>query len=212
MFSRAAAETQTAAWMEELEVISAALRIVSIARPEALQWGIVFEYELPLEGGRRPDIVLLAGQTIGVLEFKSSHRINRGSVDQVAAYARDLAEYHEASHGVPIQPILVLTRGTYSQPNDQGVVITDVGLLGSTLDKLASEGQLDLTAWLNSDYKPLPFSVDAAPLNIKNEPLPHVRRALSAGIPEAVELLCNLAADAANKGDRVLAMLWRVTH
>ena len=129
MFAQPPAHTQTGAWSEEYEVLASALRVVCVARPEAIQWGVVFEYELPLEGGRRPDVVLLAGGAIAVVEFKSTPRLNRGFVDQVAAYARDLAEYHAESHGRLIHPILVLTRGTYGERPDQGVSIVDVALL-----------------------------------------------------------------------------------
>jgi DUF2075 family protein len=207
MFARQPAGAQRDAWSEEYEVLTAALRIVCVAKPEATRWGVVFEYELPLEGGRRPDVVLLAGGAIAVLEFKSTPRLNRGFVDQVAAYARDLAEYHEESHGRPIHPILVLTKGRYEERMDQGVSITDVALLGSSLQGAAADGEIDLTAWLNSDYKPLPFLVEAARRIFANEPLPHVKRALSAGIPQAVDLLCKIAGDAASNGQRVLVML-----
>ena len=207
MFSRSSANTQAVAWSEEFEVLSAALRVVCVARPEAIRWGVVFEYELPLEGGRRPDVVLLAGDTIVVLEFKSTSRLNRGFVDQVAAYARDLAEYHEESHGRSIHPILVLTKGTYDERRDQGVSVIDIALLSSSLQRVAGEGEINLAGWLNSDYKPLPFLVEAARRIFANEPLPHVKRALSAGIPQAVDLLCKIAGDAASNGQRVLVML-----
>jgi DUF2075 family protein len=207
MFGQPPSHTQTDAWAEEYEVLSAALRVVCVARPDAVRWGVVFEYELPLEGGRRPDVVLLAGGAIAVLEFKSAPRLNRGFVDQVAAYARDLAEYHEVSHGRPIHPILVLTRGKYEPRIDQGVSVIDIALLSSSLQNVAAEDQIDLMAWLNSDYKPLPFLIEAARRIFANEPLPHVKRALSAGIPQAVDLLCKIAQDAASNGLRMLVML-----
>jgi DUF2075 family protein len=90
---------------------------------------------------------------------------------------------------------------------DEGVAVVDVALLGSSLQRAAAEGEIDLTAWLNSDYKPLPFLVEAARRIFANEPLPHVKRALSAGIPQAVDLLCKIAGDAASNGQRVLVML-----
>lgn len=207
MFAGRPAGTQIHAWSEEYEVLAAALRMVCIAKPEATRWGVVFEYELPLEGGRRPDVVLLAGGAIAVLEFKSTPRLNRGFVDQVAAYARDLAEYHEESHGRLIHPILVLTRGRYEERMEQGVEVVDVALLGSSLQRAAADGEIGLKAWLNSDYKPLPFLVEAARRIFANEPLPHVKRALSAGIPQAVDLLCKIAGEAAANGQRVLVML-----
>ena len=48
-----AAESQRKAWRDELAVMRSALRAVAIAEPTATtRWSVVFEYELPLEGGR----------------------------------------------------------------------------------------------------------------------------------------------------------------
>jgi hypothetical protein len=68
-------------------------------------------------------------------------------------------------------------------------------------------GSIDLDAWLNAAYEPLPFLVDAARRIFLHEPLPHVRSALAAGIPETVELLGRLADDAAERSERVLAIV-----
>src|SRR5262245_56542329 len=102
------AGSQSIAWIAEHEVMVAALRAAAIAEPSVPEWGIAFEYELPLEGGRRPDVVVLAGQAVLVLEVKSSARVALSDVDQVAGYARDLADYHEATHDRPVTPLLVL--------------------------------------------------------------------------------------------------------
>ncbi len=201
------ASTQTDAWREEHRVLTATLRLVFTAKQEALGWGIAFEYELPLEGGRRPDIVLLAGGSLVVLEFKSTGRVDRAAVDQTAAYARDLAEYHASSQERPIYPVLVLTKAKVPKGREQGVEILDVSLLAATIERLATPGTIDLSTWLNSDYRPLPFLVEAARRIFANEPLPHIKRALSAGIPEAVELLGQIAEDASRKGQRALVML-----
>ena len=68
----------------------------------------MLEYELPREGGRRPDVVVLQNGRIVVFEFKSTDKPCRADVDQVAAYARDLANYHSACAGIPVNPALVL--------------------------------------------------------------------------------------------------------
>ena len=46
--------------------------------------------------GRRPDVVVLAGDTVVVLEFKTTGSLHVADLDQVRAYARDLADYHLA--------------------------------------------------------------------------------------------------------------------
>ena len=57
---------QLGAWNNELQWLSAALHV----REEAREWGLILEYELPFEGGRRPDVVLLARDVVLVLESK----------------------------------------------------------------------------------------------------------------------------------------------
>src|SRR5690348_12826933 len=93
-----ASDEQADAWRHELEVLSAALHLIDGAD----QWSLILEYELPLEGGRRPDVVLLAGDHVIVVEFKERTAINRADIDQVDAYARDLQDYHSACRGLPV--------------------------------------------------------------------------------------------------------------
>jgi hypothetical protein len=38
---------------------------------------LVFEYELPREGGRRPDVLLFSGDKLFVLEFKRKDKIKQ---------------------------------------------------------------------------------------------------------------------------------------
>src|SRR5262245_38259348 len=68
---------------------------------------LVLEFEVPFEGGRRPDAVALLGSAIAVLEFKGSPIVARAHTDQAAAYRRDLVEYHEASRGIPVHALIV---------------------------------------------------------------------------------------------------------
>src|SRR5688500_4856301 len=97
---------QQRVWGESANILRTALRRCVSADPAASQWGIAFEYELPFEGGRRPDAAILAGDAIVVLEFKSGNLVHPADVDQVAAYARDLSEYHAQSHGHRVHPVL----------------------------------------------------------------------------------------------------------
>lgn len=205
-----AAATQTDAWEEEERLTRAALRDLAVADPRSLDWGIAFEYELHLEGGRRPDVVVHTGQKIFVLEFKQASSPPVGAEDQVIAYARDLAEYHQASHGVPVEPVLILTRS----PGPRSTGPTDVQIIApvqlAALLSAASSGEpaaLDFDGWLDSPYEPLPTLIEAARMIFQEEPLPRIRRAESAGIPEAVELLARLGKEAQRDSMRLLAFL-----
>ena len=104
------AATQTGAWEDSLSFLREQFELLRDMQPESRQWSLAFEYELPREGGRRPDLVVLARNRIVVLEFKQKHIVEQADIDQVVAYARDLENYHEASHGHRVLPVLVPTR------------------------------------------------------------------------------------------------------
>ncbi len=75
------------------------------------QWSILFEYELPRERGRRPDVVILGQGIIYVIECKDFRSILQAHIDQVAVYARDLQGYHALSHDYSVVPFLFPHRG-----------------------------------------------------------------------------------------------------
>jgi hypothetical protein len=185
---------QHRAWRDEFMVMRSALRNVCVALPEAIDWSLAFEYELPLEGGRRPDLVVLAGDQLIVLEFKQSDEARASAIDQVQAYARDLEEYHKETHGAIVTPALVLTRAR-NLPTHASVDVTDAEGLASLIVRHAGLGRRDLQVWLDSPYEPLPFLVDAARMIFNNEPLPAIRRAMASGIPEAIEALERLVTE-----------------
>jgi len=206
LFNQPPSGSQFDAWKDEHKVLTQSFRDLAIAEPNATKWGIAFEYELPLEGGRRPDVVVLAGEAVVVLEFKQTGALRQSDRDQVIAYARDLMEYHERSHGKPVTPVLVLT-GAKSSQHDPHVYIVEPSSLAKLLLDAAKPGEIILDEWLNSDYQPLPILIAAARKIFQNEPLPAIKRALSAGIPEAVEELGQIVEDAAKNGKRSLAFV-----
>jgi len=196
--------SQEAAWGAETDVMRRAL-VTAGADPA---WGLAFEYELPLEGGRRPDVVLLAGSTILALEFKvGAATASQPMVDQAGAYARDLSEYHEASHGQRVLPLLVLTGGSDLDQMVRGVRVLSPDRLSQAIAASSTPGRIDLHSWLESPYVPLPTLVAAARRIFRHEPLPHVRRARSAGVPETVSLLRQLAETARQEDRRVLVFV-----
>jgi hypothetical protein len=95
---------------------------------------------LPFEGGRRPDVVVLAGDAIVILEFKTTPLIAAPHIDQVAAYARDIREYHEASHWRRVVGVLVSTNlETQHEPSGDVTVCGRAGL-AQVLNDYAAKG------------------------------------------------------------------------
>lgn len=183
---------QMAAWRGEYAILTTVLGGIVRSVSRASNWVVVFEYELPRERGRRPDVVILTGSQVLVLEFKESSLLLRAHVDQVAAYARDLREYHAASHDKLVDPVLVLTRGA-DQRREIGevTVVNPEGLREAIagLERRAPDEPIDGEAWINADYSPLPSLVSAARRIFEHEPLPQIRKAQSAGIPETINQL-----------------------
>lgn len=195
---------QVRAWGTELAVLRRALA----ASADCAGWGLVLEYELPFEGGRRPDAVILAGKRVIVVEFKEKSTATPADVDQVRAYARDIAEYHSASRGLAVESVLVLTGKTSADQRVESVHIVSPGTLTDCFNSLtAPEPQLALVDWLSGVYAPLPSLVEAARRIFRDEPLPAIRRAESAGVNDLIAWLHRLVFQASNRNERHLVLI-----
>jgi DUF2075 family protein len=202
------AGSQIEAWNEERQVVSDALMEIGRHQSAAAGWGLVFEYELPLEGGRRPDLIVLAGDAVIVIEFKSARHLPVAHFDQVAAYARDIGDYHAASQHSSIHAILAPTSDAARGTERAGVRLARPNELPDALLEVADSGtQPDLHEWLASPYAPLRTLVAAARRIFEHKPLPHVRRALSARIPQTVDLVHTLVDDARDDQLRRLVLV-----
>ena len=170
---------------------------------------IIFEYVLPYEGGRRPDIILLSKERVIVLEFKMKDMIKEEDLDQVSAYERDLREYHYQTRGKEVTPILVLTRTKNLNKEIDGIKCVSEDLLQNVLDDIYTENinPEPLATWINSKYEPLPTIVEAARHIMENEELPNIRKANSTCIPETLENLNILAEYAKNNKKHVISFV-----
>jgi hypothetical protein len=202
-----ASGSQVEAWIEEISVLKNSLRSLAIARLDTLDWSILLEFELPLEGGRRPDVIILGPGCLFVLEFKQDPVLSRSSLDQVAAYARDLAEYHSASHGRDVIPILIPTKTTDKSEVRDVVKVISPDRLAAELDAFPIGERIDLNQWLEGDYAPLPTLIAAAKMIFNNERLPAIKRAESYGVAKAVDRLKEIAFTSHENSERSLAFV-----
>jgi DUF2075 family protein len=207
----APSESQVRAWRNCVRVLQDQLTAVASLAPHFPDWSIVFEYELPRERGRRPDVVLLGATTIIVLEFKDFAEVLPQHVDQVAAYAQDLRHYHSECHDRLVVPALVLTHAKSTLISADAVEIASGDRVGELLARLAaidaSTSLINCARWLAGEYSPLPTLVDAARRIFEHEPLPAIRRAQSAGIPWTLKYLDELAQRARDQSERHLAII-----
>lgn len=207
---RKAEQSQLTAWRQEILILKQSLRAVEEAREDTADWSLILEYELPRERGRRPDALILANDQVLVLEFKQDSSIRSSYLDQVAAYARDIQHYHAASHTLEVIPFLVMTNTQSLTELLAGTYRTSPDTLAAVIDNVVgvSAGEpIDAEAWVEADYAPLPSLVAAARLLFEHQPLPYIRRAQSAGIPEAVTALVKAAEMAQGDSAHHLALV-----
>ena len=170
---------------------------------------IIFEYVLPYESGRRPDVILLSSDHVIVLEFKMKDKIKPEDIDQVEAYARDLREYHFESRDKSVIPILVLTKTTNLNKNYGEVNCVSSDILQKKLNDIYQSPieKYDFNKWIASKYEPLPTIVEAARSFMNHEDLPNIKRVNSTCIPITLESLKDLTKYAESNKKHVIAFV-----
>lgn len=202
-------QSQIFAWEHSFEILQQALTNIIQQKPVIETFTIIFEYELPRERGRRPDVVIL-GPSIFVLEFKDYAKLLAAHSDQVAAYARDLKHYHAASHHYSVQPFLILARAKDLVQRDEEVLVVSpdhIAEIFSDDTKAESGSLIDPLSWLHAEYAPLPSLIQAARTIWEQQPLPQIRRAQSAGIPQTIAELIAIAKEAQAQNELHLALV-----
>lgn len=161
------------AWKEEIVCLKDQLAQLCNRLPEASRWGLLLEFPIPRRQ-QRIDAVLLAGQLVYVLEFKSgASGAAWSSGRQVEDYALDLAYFHAPSHKSILIPVVVAPRLPYRLSHDLG---SNVRSLASVpLEELASFlretfqaekhdnwAQISAQEWDEGAYEPVPTVIEAA--------------------------------------------------
>eukprot|EP01047_Picozoa_sp_COSAG01_P001865 COSAG01_NODE_46_length_32080_cov_716.589319_14_plen_611_part_00 len=195
---------QIVAWREELLLLTQQLEIANRKNMEISICHILLEYELPRERGRKPDVLILTGKRCLVMEFKSSHNANQADLDQAYFYSRDLQNYHEFGHNLEHDFVLVTTRGANSE---QEHVVSGNQIADWLLDRCDGSPQSSADIWIEGDFAPLPDLVYSARQVFSDKPLPQIKTALSAGIPDAVAEIKSIAANAETKREHVLVAI-----
>ena len=214
-FIHDAGESQKRAWKDSIRIMQGVLSAVKndAARgtPVVDQDGAILEYMLPMEGGRRPDMIVIENGCVLILEFKGKLSYERADLDQALGYKRDLSAYHSVLHdGVhPVNAVLVLTRRVAPPELIDGVFVCGPERLPSLIVELTQKStapSLSSTHFLEGTYLPLPSLVKAAKLHFKEANLPRIRRARSNTDP-AFNRIRALVKEAAENGTRKLVLL-----
>jgi hypothetical protein len=157
--------SQRDAWLVEIAILKTTL--------QGLDGTLFLEFNIP-RMGKRIDAVVVAGAMVFVIEFKVGEKhFTRADLDQVWDYALDLKNFHEASHAVPIVPILMATEahtadGSLPSPHGDQVyppVQSNSRGLRSLIDtglRQANGEPLDGAQWGAASYHPTPTIIEAA--------------------------------------------------
>ena len=187
--------SQISAWKNSINILQDKFKDLISINQKSSNLTLIFEYILPREGGRRPDVLLLSKNHVLVLEFKDYNIIKKDHIDQVSAYARDIKNYHHLSHEMSVIPILIATRYVDETLTIKGVKILNKNDFASYVDGIIKDDEpyQNVTEWINSDYLPLPSILQAARIIFRNEELPRIKTAQSAGIPETINKIIEIA-------------------
>jgi hypothetical protein len=186
-----ASPEQLRAWKDAIPPLQAEVSEVLVRDQLAASYSAILEYELPLDA-RRPDVILLIGAGVMVIELKGKLAPSQADLDQAAAYARDLRCYHRDCDGREVLPVLVPTRARGYLGEDAGVHISGPDALDGLVGDLARRNpqpQIDRAGFLDeSAYRPLPTLVKAARELFQTGDLRRIHRAHAATQPAVDEI------------------------
>ena len=194
-FSKDSSPEQISAWKNSIDIIHDRFKDLILVNQNSSKLTLIFEYILPREGGRRPDVILLSKNNVLVFEFKDYNIIKKDHIDQVSAYSRDIKNYHHMSHEMSVIPILIATKCVEGTREIKGVKILNKNDCTSFVNTIIKndEPHQNVINWINSNYLPLPSIIQAAKMIFKNEELPQIKTAQSAGIPETIKKIIEIA-------------------
>ena len=191
-FVRDASQEQIRAWDKSIPPLQNEFGEAIATDALAVEFGTIWEYELPLEY-RRSDVILLLNDLVAVLELKSKAVVLQADADQVAAYARDLRSYHAECEQRSVEPVLVLMRARGDLGTQRGVRVLGPDAIDEFISE-ATSGQspatpMAMAQFLAPDaYRPLPSLIEAARELLESGHLRRVHRANSATEPTVLAL------------------------
>lgn len=160
-----ASESQKAAWIDSFNVLKETLKEL----PESYD-GIhtLFEYVLPKhipgsngsndDPGVRPDVLLISGSTVVVLEFKRCDQRYKGCEAQTRKYRRRIQKWHMQSKGMNKKAILIFTDTDNLDDKHFKVRECSPDKLGNILKEFLNDNPPIMTdkrfdQWINSAYQ-----------------------------------------------------------
>jgi hypothetical protein len=208
-FVREVSAEQERAWTDCVPALQREVREIIDVDPAAGAYSTILEYELPLES-RRPDVILLTSSGIVVLELKGKLEPSQADIDQAAAYARDLRNYHRACADREVEAVLVPTRASGYSGIRNGVHVCGPDALDAFVRDLghaSSATPVRSDVFLSEDaYCPLPTLIQAARELFQRREVRSVWRARAETDP-AVDRVASIIHEAARTKSRHLVLV-----
>ena len=165
-------------------------------KPDYKKLYIAFEYYLPLEGGRRPDVILFSDEKVIIFEFKRKSDYQYSDIEQTIAYKRDIENYHYQTYedNWDVLSYLVLTKGSTDYQPVDGISILNKSNFKQQIKNinLKAADEDKVFDWLKSHYRPLPSIIDATLDLFKNGELPQIKNIEEGQIADTVNYLKRL--------------------
>ena len=183
-------ESQIVSWKDCVAFLQGLMRRSDIFENATL----VFEYLLPLEGGRRPDVILLTEEKVIILEFKRKGKVLFKDQRQAIEYRQDISNYHaETSElSMKVSSYLVYTTDLDSVEEELLPILTQDNFFDVITDELKDQNSLEgkkLNTWLTSKYIPLPSIVSASKQLFDEGELPQIKRIKEGDIEDAMSVI-----------------------
>ena len=169
--------SQTRAWEADLAKLKSALDRVVTLQSQAAAWTLLLEFPIPRKE-KRIDVVLIAGDTVVILELKTSAQGVEAD-RQAEEYALLLHFFHQPSNRRRIATFVVApsARGrwddkqhflpieeapAYWVPRVQQISWDDLAERLASLSVGPGDSAIDPIAWDDGEYRPVPSIIEAA--------------------------------------------------
>ncbi|MBX7208575.1 MAG: DUF2075 domain-containing protein [Verrucomicrobiaceae bacterium] len=167
--------SQTVAWQEQITALRRMASHLICKQPNRSAWYVLIEYPIPRRQ-KRIDAVLLHPSRIYCLEFKTGDQaVSRAALNQVEDYALDLRDFHAASLGCQIVPVLVVNQARTTAVLQSSAtsdlvwrpVMSSYDDLAVHIEHIESSAEggsacPSAESWDSSSYRPVPTILEAA--------------------------------------------------
>lgn len=215
---------QIVVWRDEVDLLKRHLNRLSIETGIDMgNWHVSLEYELPRRQ-KRPDVILLAGDRVLVVEFKFGMASYDASARwQAEDYAFNLRDFHAESLGRHIVPILCAVDAPQVEPGapafNGNLVAPTLLANGTNLGAIlkhacecpspsgACDTPIDPVAWLSSPYRPTLTIIEAAERLYGNHSVREISHSYADNLDKTTGMLADVIIEAKRNGKRCICFV-----